>query len=102
MVFCIIMVGIIALPITLMILIFGTNWKIKILGSLLCLLFWFGTSFSLQVAEQRDMKNYNNGTCTVCGNSYEFRGGSRSHNAASYYYSCSGCGHTIETTSIME
>lgn len=52
--------------------------------------------------KKTEIEYYNNGICTICGGKYEFAGGSRYRNCSEYYYTCEDCGHTIQTSGIME
>ena len=84
--------GIICVPIILMFLIGGVDWKHKLGGSLVVLIFWFLFAFGLFFEAKGKAEAWNNGYCE-CGAHWELVGVAKSHSTSSTtkYYACPNC-----------
>lgn len=51
--------------------------------------------------DKADKDNWNNGICSQCGGSLDFKNASRYKGRTTYFWECEECGYIIETTKNM-
>lgn len=71
------------------------GYVFSFLISAIIISFLLGGAFYLD--EKIDTDNWNNGKCSYCGGSLEFKNASRYKSTTIYYWECEECGYIVET-----
>lgn len=88
--------GLIAVPLIIMFLICGVDFKHKLGGALGVLVFWVLLSAGLAFDSKRDAELWNGGYCE-CGEHWTLAGASKSRNGTeTKYYRCDNCHNEIQ------
>ena len=88
--------GLLSIPLIIMFLVCGADWKNKITGTLVVTFFWLLLSVGVWVDVKGDANRWNDGYCD-CGKHWELSAVSESrHGFKTKYYSCPNCHKEIE------
>lgn len=88
--------GLFAIPCILLFITVGTDKEHKIIGSLVCICFWFLVSGSIYLQDLSNAEKWNNSYCE-CGQHWELKGVTRTKNGSeTKYYACPECYIEIE------
>lgn len=88
--------GLVFVPCVLMFALGGADAKHRIVGSLVCILFWFAFAGGLYSQEAFNAEKWNDGHCE-CGQHWELKGASKTKNGSeTKYYACPNCYTEIE------
>ena len=99
---CFGLMGLVAVPATLLFALCGVDKAHKVGGSAMVLAFWLLISGAMFYEAKSDFDVYNNGICIVCEGEYKFSGATNYRTSHHYYYTCENCDHTIELNSLMK
>ena len=88
--------GLVFVPCALLFASCGADRKHKIVGSLICICFWFLFTGGLYLQEVGNAKRWNDGHCE-CGQHWELKGATKTKNGSeTKYYACPECYTEIE------
>lgn len=87
--------GAMALPVILMFALMCDTVKNKIIGSIVCVCFWFLIAGAMWGQADTNAKAWNDGFCE-CGTHWELKGASKYRSSETKYYSCPNCYAEIE------
>ena len=83
--------GVIFVPCVLLFALGGADVKHRIVGSLVCICFWFLFSGGLYFQEVGNEERWNDGYCE-CGQHWELKGATKTKNGSeTKYYACPEC-----------
>ena len=76
---------------------------IKVILIIAMIIAIFVLMVAVDAAEGRaEIENWNNGICSSCGGQSRFSSAAYTRYSRRYYYTCTDCGHTIETYELMK